>query len=265
MTRRGLTLTVAVAVWLSTGTYGDAGNVTDEPKEPQDKNVAGLCSPDQFSSSSPGPISCCQDGNRMWRTNNGTTLAFTFVGTACTEEDGVGTNCGEGSSPLVQCTYSPCGTRNEKVVRAREVHIFQPLSKPNKCGWSVIDVFECSLGCDWPTGAVRENPEPFDGFQGRYPGLVPACRTPDALLGESPLSRRSNFPMWDGFIKAGRPATDRRSAAAGGVDSGGFFIVAGLVCIDQRSRRQVRTAANHLPKQSGRRPRSGGQRIRFIR
>jgi hypothetical protein len=153
------------------------------------KNAAGTCSPDGFSSAVGNPISCCQDGNRTWDTRDGRTLAFRVHAAACTEADGVGTNCGVGSSPFVQCTYGPCGARIEWAVTGKQVHIFGPVSMPNKCGWEVENVVACRVGCDWPAGAVREYPEPFVD-QIEYGSLTATCSYSNCLVGGIPARSR---------------------------------------------------------------------------
>jgi hypothetical protein len=151
----------------------------------QSDNVAGECSPDRFPSAVGNPISCCQEGRKTWHTNDGKTLALRVAGTACTEADGVGTNCGVGSSPFVQCTFGPCGIKSEWAVTAEEVHVFKPVGKPEKCGWEVKNVSSCLVGCAWPQGAVREYPEPFVD-QVEYGGLTSTCPYTRCLAGGTP-------------------------------------------------------------------------------
>jgi hypothetical protein len=147
------------------GACSDVVVVTDQPPlyEPwlvtssDDRNAAGMCSADRFPINSGNPVSCCQDGNRAWYTDDGTRLVFRTYGNACTEEDGIGTNCGGDTG--IPCTYGPCGQRNEWAVDAAAVAIFRPDSKPGKCGWEARGVIGCVLGCDWPAGALRVHPE----------------------------------------------------------------------------------------------------------
>lgn len=154
---------------------------TSEHERPKDKkNVAGPCSPDGFPAGNVNPISCCQDGNRAWHTNDGKTLVLRIYGTPCTEADGVGTNCSGR-----ECTYGPCGAKVEWAVTAQEVHIFRPNSKPETCGWEANHIIACRVGCDWPAGAVRNHPEPFVG-QKEYPGVIAACPFTDCLKGGIP-------------------------------------------------------------------------------
>jgi hypothetical protein len=176
--------TLAAAVCLSFAVSYAAPNAarnTSEHEQPNEKrNVAGPCSPDGFPTRTGNPISCCQDGNRTWHTNDGKTLVLRIRGTPCTEADGVGTNCSGR-----ECTYGPCGSRVEWAVTAKEVHIFRPNSKPETCGWEANDVIACKVGCDWPEGAVRRHPEAFVG-QKEYPGVTAACLFTDCLKGGIP-------------------------------------------------------------------------------
>jgi hypothetical protein len=151
-------------------------------------NRAGTCSPDGFSTrTSPEVLMCCQDGHRTWSTRDGTSLAFRVHATACTEDDGVSTNCGIGSVPFKQCTYGPCGARIEWAVEAAEVRIFMPRSKLDKCGWEVSDIGECLTGdtCDWYKKGVRHFPEPYSD-QPLYPGVIAGCQFNRCFVGGIP-------------------------------------------------------------------------------
>jgi len=167
----------------------DAKSASDESLKLElqnDKNAAGPCSPDGFPSGVGNPINCCQEGNRTYHTNDGRTLVYRIHAAPCTEADGVGTNCGVGSSPFVQCVYGPCGARIEWAVTAEEVHVFVPVSRPGKCGWEVKNVIECRVGCDWPAGAVRQYPEPFVS-QVQYPGVTATCPYRNCHVGGIPV------------------------------------------------------------------------------
>jgi hypothetical protein len=166
-----LVVLVVTAVCLSLSA-GDAAIVPTEPllvKQSDDKRKAGNCSPDRFPSAVGNPISCCQEGNRTYHTNDGKTLALRVFAKPCTEADGESTNC-EGTG----CVYGPCGARIEWAVTAEAVRVFKPVSKPEKCGWDVQKVINCRVGCDWPPGSNREYPEPFTN-QVQYPGLTSTC------------------------------------------------------------------------------------------
>ena len=150
----GLAIAAIAALGVLSPSHSAAIGESTQGRSP----VAQACSPDRFPSRVGNPISCCQDGNRTWHTNNGTTLSFREHAAACTVSDGVGTNCGDGSSPFVRAPMVRAGPGIEWSVTAEEVHIFKPVSKPGKCGWEVKNVLECRVGCDWPTGACESIP-----------------------------------------------------------------------------------------------------------
>jgi hypothetical protein len=148
-------------------------------------NTALACSPDRFMGNET-LVACCQDGLRNWATIDGHQAAYRIYDTpACREADGVGTNCGVGSEPFKPCAIGPCGARIEWRVMGDAVHIFEPGSKPSKCGWQVAGVRQCLIGCDWPAGATRWNPEPYTD-QATYTGLVGACPYRRCLKGGTP-------------------------------------------------------------------------------
>jgi hypothetical protein len=148
-----------------------------------DRNVAGACSPGRFMES---VISCCQDGPRNWATIDGHQAALRIYDTPpCTEADGVGTDCGVGSDPFRPCATGPCGARIEWRVVAEAIQIFQPTSKSGKCGWQVSNVSTCLVGCDWPEGSTRSNPEPYAG-QATYSGVTAGCPYRRCLRGGIP-------------------------------------------------------------------------------
>ncbi len=182
-------ISVIAATCLSLGGCSDAGPVADPrllATTGSDQRIASLCSAERFPTNQVNSISCCQDGDRTWHTNNGTRLVFrTYDGNVCTEADGISTNCGVGTSPFVPCTYGPCGAKNEWAVDAEAVFVFMPTSKPDKCGWEARGVTGCALGCDWPTGAVRGHPEPFVD-QVQYGGTANSCPYTRCLKGGIP-------------------------------------------------------------------------------
>jgi hypothetical protein len=168
------------------GCSGNGGTelLDEEPldlTQPMSKQTADLCSPDRFQAQGPSPISCCQDGNRTWHTNDGKLLGYRVFANPCTEADGESTNCSG-----IGCTYGPCGARIEWAVTAAEVHIFRPVSMPQKCGWAVKDTVACRPGtCDWPAGADRDFPEPFTD-QDEYEGVTAGCPFRDCAVGGIP-------------------------------------------------------------------------------
>ena len=90
-----------------------------------------------------------------------------------------------GSDPFKPCDYGPCGARVEWRVTAEAIHIFQPVSKTEKCGWQVTDVVTCLVGCDWRAGSTRSNPEPYAG-QALHGGLTGTCPYRRCLRGGTP-------------------------------------------------------------------------------
>jgi hypothetical protein len=141
-----------------------------------EKNIASQCSGETFPSNLPSPLSCCQDGNRTFHTTPaagvGTVLAMRGRGLACTEADGVSTNCGVGAAS--PCFHGPCGAHTEWAVTAEEVHIFHPESKPAMCGYEATNVIEVRVGVDWAVGLSSSKPEPFAGQQ-EYAGVTANC------------------------------------------------------------------------------------------
>jgi hypothetical protein len=173
---------------------GDAATVPTEPllvQQPdakkkgneKDKTMKSNCSPDRFPIVVPDnrpavPLSCCQDGDRTYQTNDGKTLAIRVLGTPCTEADGKGANCeGQRRDDPRACAYGPCGLKIESVVTGNQVFIFKPKKGPKKCGLEVRDVSKCEGDCgDWPIGKTRSDPEPFDKLEHKlYGGLKPSC------------------------------------------------------------------------------------------
>ena len=155
-----------------------AGEVPLESGELEVRTPAEACDGDHFPTNLVNPLKCCQDGNRTWHTNNGKVLVYRVYGEPCREADGVGTNCGVGTDPFVQCTYGPCGARNVWRVDAAEVHVFHPDSGRDKCGWSAIGITACTKfegdECDWAQQGTRDFPEAWDG-QDEYGGTITAC------------------------------------------------------------------------------------------
>ena len=150
---------------------------------------AGICSGDRFPTSTSNPVQCCQDGNRTWHTNDNRVLSYRLYGEACREADGVGTNCGVGSTPFVPCAYGPCGVRTEWAIAAEAVHIFHPTSKPAKCGWEVSKIIECRVSSDpdgcGRLGTTRSYPEPYTD-QLLYSGVAATCPFRQCLVGGTP-------------------------------------------------------------------------------
>jgi hypothetical protein len=184
---------VVTAVCLSLSA-GDAAIVPTEPllvqqsgakkkDKEKDKTIPSNCSPDRFPIKVPDdrpavPLSCCQDGDRTYHTNDGKRLAIRVLGTPCTEADGKGTNCEGRRDDPHTCAYGPCGVKIELVVTGDQVFIFKPKKGPKKCGLEVREVSECSGGdCgDWPIGKTRSIPEPYDNLKHKlYGGLQPRC------------------------------------------------------------------------------------------
>jgi hypothetical protein len=154
---------------------GDAAIGPTEPllvTQPGDK-IKSNCLPNRLRKDRGDPISCCQDGDRMFLTLDGKRIGFrTFGDKPCTLADGKSTNC-EG----MQCVFGPCGGKMEWVATAEEVHIFKPVSNPGKCGWEARKVIACNEGdCkDWTIGGNRSDPEPFTN-QKEYAGAKATCR-----------------------------------------------------------------------------------------
>jgi hypothetical protein len=198
MSRIRLVALLVTAVCLSLSA-GDAAIVPTEPllvqqsgakkkDKEKDKTIPSNCSPDRFPITVPDgrpavPLSCCQDGNRTYHTNDGKTLAFRTFANPCTEADGVSTNC-EGRG----CFYGPCGAKIVRAVTAKKVNVFKPASEPEKCGWSVHNFIDCREGdCkDWPKRAKRSEPERFNN-QEEYSGLTPGCPFTRCARGGKPL------------------------------------------------------------------------------
>jgi hypothetical protein len=153
--------------------------------------VAGDCDGGHFGFNQglPNPLSCCQDGNGSWHTNDGKMLAHRVHGDPCREADGTGTNCGLGSQPFVQCEYGPCSSRKVWVLQAASVHIFHPTSNPAKCGWDAEGIKSCQNfegeECDWQVKGSRSFPEPFTD-QAVYDGTTATCPFTQCLVGGIP-------------------------------------------------------------------------------
>jgi len=142
---------------------------------------ADVCSGDRLSTSSPTGTThpqCCQDGQHTWLDTGTGILAHRTDGEACREADGVGTNCGVGSTPFIQCVYGPCGAKTEWRIHAAEIRIFVPESMPSKCGWEARGIVSCEAddpdGCGWQKKGIRFYPEPYNG-QLLYPGVTATC------------------------------------------------------------------------------------------
>ena len=149
------------------------------------------CSSGRFPTNVSNPVQCCQDGNRTWHTNDGRVLAYRTYGRPCREANGVGTNCGVGSTPFVPCAFGPCGGMTVWAVLADEVRVFFPISKPKKCGWEVRNIQTCLIsedpdGCVGPPGSTRSKPEPYVD-QLLYPGLISTCPFTRCLKGGTPV------------------------------------------------------------------------------
>lgn len=163
----------------------------ESPQESTEVNQsdAGICSGDRFPTSTSNPVQCCQDGNRTWHTNDNRVLSYRLYGEACREADGVGTNCGVGSTRFVPCAYGPCGVRTEWAIAAEAVHIFHPTSKPAKCGWEVSKIIECRVSSDpdgcGRLGTTRSYPEPYTD-QLLYSGVAATCPFRQCLVGGTP-------------------------------------------------------------------------------
>ena len=185
MSRTRLVALVVTAVCLSFSA-GDAGIVPTERRNVKkpDGKIKSNCLPNRLRKDRGDPISCCQDGDRMYLTLDGHKMAFrTLGGKPCTEADGKGANCeGQQDDPQT-CAYGPCGAKKEFIVTAEKVHIFKPHvehhGKPKKCGWTVNQFIECKLGdCkDWTKGSDHSDPETFDEHKHKeYGGVKPSCR-----------------------------------------------------------------------------------------
>lgn len=165
--------------------------IAESPRESTQviQSDAGMCSGDRFPTSTSNPVQCCQDGNRTWHTNDNRVLSYRLYGEACREADGVGTNCGVGSTPFVPCAYGPCGVRTEWAIAAEAVHIFHPTSKPAKCGWEVSKIIECRVSSDpdgcGRLGTTRSYPEPYTD-QPLYSGVAATCPFRQCLVGGTP-------------------------------------------------------------------------------
>lgn len=153
----------------------------------QEAGNAESCSSDRFP---PGSTisQCCQDGNRTWHKIGGN-LVYRTYSEPCREEDGIGTNCGVGSNPFKPCSYGPCGARNEWAITAENISVFTPLSIPNKCGWSAVNILDY-LTCNDPdgcgrVGGTRDYPESYVS-QELYGGLTGTCPYTRCLVGGIP-------------------------------------------------------------------------------
>ena len=151
--------------------------------------VAEACWGERFPTNTGGPSSCCQDGNRTWHIQGGRLLAFREYGAVCREADGKGTNCGVGSNPFVPCAYGPCGAKNVWALEAKELHVFVPTSKPEKCGWEAQNITACPTRedgeCRGAIGGFRGYPEPYAG-QAENPGATATCTYIRCLVGGTP-------------------------------------------------------------------------------
>jgi hypothetical protein len=149
---------------------------------------AGTCDGGRFPTINPVE-SCCEEVNRTWHMPGGGRLAYRVYGDPCREADGVGTQCGAGSDPFVPCVYGPCGARNVWVLHAEEIHVFRPVSNPDKCGWHAEGITSCQSfegdECEWENQGSRSFPEPYDGQEG-YEGTTPSCPYRRCLVGGIP-------------------------------------------------------------------------------
>jgi hypothetical protein len=154
-----------------------------------EQSVAEMCSGDRFPTNLPNPVQCCQDGHRTWHTNDNRVLSYRTYGEACREADGVGTNCGVGSTPFVPCAYGPCGAKTEWAIEAEDVQIFEPMSKPTKCGWEVLNIIACRVTADpdgcAKIGGTRSYPEPYTD-QTLYSRVTSTCPFRRCLVGGVP-------------------------------------------------------------------------------
>jgi hypothetical protein len=170
MSRTRLVALVVTAVCLSFSA-DDAAFVPTERrhvKQPGAK-IKSNCLPNRLRKDRGDPISCCQDGNRMYLTLDGHKMGFrTISAKPCASADGKSKNC-EGE----QCVYGPCGGKIEWLVTADEVHIFKPVSNPGNCGWEARGIKECEK-CDFPIGGNRSDPESFTN-QKEYAGAKATC------------------------------------------------------------------------------------------
>lgn len=187
-----LRIRIATGIAIATVALGvPAFLLGESPRESTQviQSDAGMCSGDRFPTSVGNPAQCCQDGNRTWHANDNRVLSYRIYGEACREADGVGTNCGVGSTPFVPCAYGPCGVRTEWAIEAEAVHVFHPTSKPAKCGWEVSKIIGCRVssepaGCG-RLGNTRSYPEPYTD-QLLYSGVTATCSFRRCLVGGTP-------------------------------------------------------------------------------
>jgi hypothetical protein len=78
-----------------------------------DKTMKSNCSSNRLRKDRGAPLSCCQDGDRMYLTLDGKKMGIRVFGTPCTEADGVGVNCEGGEEDPQTCAYGSCGARKE--------------------------------------------------------------------------------------------------------------------------------------------------------
>jgi len=183
-------VTAMLTAFFAATLLGDGSAQADPASPPSGQPVAEECWADRFPVLGGIPVQCCQDGQRTWHTNDNRVLAFRTYGSPCREADGIGVNCGVGSVPFVPCAYGPCGGRNEWAIVAEEVRIFEPVSKPNKCGWEVRDIVDVIIctdpdGCEWQVKGFRFYPEPY-ADQPIYGGVTSTCPFRRCLVGGVP-------------------------------------------------------------------------------
>lgn len=161
-----------------------------------EQRVPELCKSDHFSNlrGRARPSECCKLGNQAWSkitTPTRQTLRYqTFSAGPCREADGEGTNCGIGSYPFVRCAFGPCGQQTEWVLRADEIHIFAPNTKPLVCGWVAENISDCGSmeepDGECKVGSNRHFPEPYID-QPVYDGVMPSCPYNQCAIGGRPM------------------------------------------------------------------------------
>ncbi len=188
MRRRTLLVCIIGIALVTIATFGipalRRGAMVQGATQNNNPGNAQLCSSDRFPTGTGNSSQCCQEGNRTWHKSSNGNLVYRTYGEPCREEDGVGVNCGEGSNKL--CAYGPCGARVEWALEAEYAYVFRPTSKPNKCGWSAVNITDYFLckdpdGCG-RIGGTRDYPEPYTG-QPLYGGVTGTCPYKRCLAG----------------------------------------------------------------------------------
>jgi hypothetical protein len=122
-----------------------------------------------------GSSSCCQVGNDLFHVSRYGGLAHRKTGRACTEADGISTNCFGTEEDA--CHFGPCGGAkppDDLLLHGWDTKIFKPNSNPKVCGYQVTHRAVPGSGVPDTHVNTTSVPEPWTD-QWLYPSVAPAC------------------------------------------------------------------------------------------